>query len=274
MHRTLPHARTSDIRQAASHGDRPRARRTPALAALTAVAALTLTTWPAAAAASPHMSDPGPSRPGSSAAASGSAAAGIAVVRPHATERDWSPLSPEKWEFSGGEVIQVERGDEPEGPRRPFEYAIVDKGPELESLRYTASVRIDEPVERDDRDVILVFNYRSPTQYYYVHLSQDNTIYAHNGIFKVDDADRERLDDQWDGEAGAPPAIDDLDWHDVRLDYHAPSGRIAVYVDGGRPLMTATDATFSGGRIGFGSFDNYGRIKDVTAIGTRARTGH
>ncbi|WP_253826496.1 hypothetical protein [Prauserella aidingensis] len=167
-------------------------------------------------------------------------------------------------------MIQSERGDPPEGPRRPFEYAIVDEGPELDSLRYRATVRIDEPVARNDRDVVLIFNYRSPTRFYYVHLSQDNTIYPHNGIFKVDDADRERIDDQWDGELGPPPAIDDRAWHDVRLDYHAPSGRIAVYLDGSRtPLMTATDRSFSGGRIGFGSFDNYGRIRDVTALGTR-----
>nr|WP_221219201.1 hypothetical protein [Prauserella isguenensis] len=194
----------------------------------------------------------------------------FSVVRPEPTPRDWSPLNPDKWTFDGRQVIQSERGDPPEGPRRPFEYAIVDAGPELESVRYRATVRIDEPVARGDRDVVLIFNYRSPTRFYYVHLSQDNTIYPHNGIFKVDDADRERIDDQWDGELGAPPAIDDRAWHDVRLDYHAPSGRIAVHVDGSRkPLMTATDRSFSGGRIGFGSFDNYGRIRDVTALGIR-----
>ena len=27
--------------------------------------------------------------------------------------------------------------------------------------------------------------------------------------------------------------------------------------------MTATDTTFAGGRVGFGSFDNYGRVRDV-----------
>ncbi|GAA1200568.1 hypothetical protein [Prauserella alba] len=195
---------------------------------------------------------------------------GFTVVRPEPTRRDWAPLHPDKWTFADGQVIQTDRGDPPEGPRRPFEYAIVDAGPELGSVRYRAAVRIDEPVTRNDRDVVLIFNYRSPTSFYYVHLSQDNTIYAHNGIFKVDDADRERIDDQWDGERGAPPTIDDRAWHDVRLDYHAPSGRIAVHVDGSpKPLMTARDTTFSGGRIGFGSFDNYGRIRDVTAAGIR-----
>ncbi|MGP4016532.1 hypothetical protein [Saccharopolyspora sp. 5N708] len=196
----------------------------------------------------------------------------FALVRPPATDRFWDPLTPGKWEFANRQVIMTERGDAPEGPRRPFEYAIVDRGPEFASLRYTAEVRIDEPVSRNDRDVVLIFNYQSPTRFYYVHLSQDNTIYPHNGIFVVDNADRERIDDQWNGTTGAPPAIDDTDWHDVRLDYRASSGEIAVYVDGSdEPLMTATDTSFSGGRVGFGSFDNYGRVRDVTVVGTTAR---
>jgi hypothetical protein len=212
--------------------------------------------------------------PAASAAASPDAPRSpFALVRPHATDRDWDPLTPDKWEFANGQVVMIERGEPPEGPRRPFEYAIVGQGPEFGSMRYTAEIRIDEPVTRNDRDVVLIFNYQSPTRFYYAHLSQDNTIYPHNGIFVVDDADRVRIDDQWNGTTGAPPAIDDTDWHDVRLDYRASTGEIAVYVDGSaEPLMTATDTSFSGGRVGFGSFDNYGRIRDVTVLGT-TRTG-
>ncbi len=33
--------------------------------------------------------------------------------------------------------------------------------------------------------------------------------------------------------------------------------------------MTATDTTFAGGRVGFGSFDNYGRVRDLVALGVR-----
>ncbi|MGJ9413789.1 PQQ-dependent sugar dehydrogenase [Aeromicrobium sp. CF4.19] len=193
------------------------------------------------------------------------------TVVPGPTAQHWDPLTPEKWAFEKGQVVQTERGEQPEGPRRPFEYATVSKGPDLASLDLSAQVRIDEPVSRDDRDVVLIWNYQSPTRFYYAHLSQDNGIYAHNGIFVVDDEDRRRIDDQWDGERGAEPAIDDLDWHDVRLTYDAPSGEVAVRMDGERePLMTATDTTFSGGRMGFGSFDNHGRIKGLKAKGVSA----
>jgi hypothetical protein len=205
------------------------------------------------------------------AGAVGTAATGrIAVVVPRAAEH-WDPLTDATWELGRGSAVMTERGTAPEGPRRPFEYAIVTKGPTLGSLSYAAEVRIDEPVTRNDRDVVLIWNYRSPTRFYYAHLSQDNTIYPHNGIFVVDDADRRRIDDQWNGsDLGAPPAIDDTEWHDVRVDYAARTGRIAVYVDDARePLMTATDTTFAGGRVGFGSFDNYGRVRDVFVVGVR-----
>jgi hypothetical protein len=194
------------------------------------------------------------------------------VVRPRENARDWDPLTDSLWAFRDGSVLMTERGTAPTGPRRPFEYAVVSKGRAFTNLSLRAEVRIDEPVTRNDRDVVLIWNYQSPTRFYYAHLSQDNTIYPHNGIFVVDDADRRRIDDQWTGSVGATPAITDTDWHDVRVDYCAATGSIEVYVDrAAEPLMTATDTTFAGGRAAFGSFDNYGRVRDVVLAGTPAR---
>ena len=53
---------------------------------------------------------------------------------------------------------------------------------------------------------------------------------------------------------------------------HLPaSDEIAVHVDGSRdPLMTAKDRTFTSGRVGFGSFDNVGRTRDLQVRGTPA----
>ncbi|CAH0202293.1 PQQ-dependent sugar dehydrogenase [Microbacterium sp. Bi121] len=179
---------------------------------------------------------------------------------------DWTPRTPAKWDFPGDEVVLTEAGTDPnDGIRRPFEYAVLDEGPELGSFDLSAQVRLDEPASVNNRDVILVFGWKSDTEYYYTHLSQDNTIYAHNGIFKVNNADRERIDDQWDGKVGAPPAVTDEQWHDVRVVRCVDSGDIAVYVDGlDTPLFTANDDTFGEGRVGFGSFDNFGRIRNLT----------
>jgi hypothetical protein len=190
----------------------------------------------------------------------------------HATDADdWAPITPAKWRFQDGEVILAEAGVQRPGPRRPFEYAVLTKGPAFGSLTIDAEVRIDTPVEVSNRDVIVVFGHRSDTEFYYAHLSTDNTIYPHNGIFKVDDADRVRIEDQWIGHLGALPAIADADWHDVRVVHCARSGEIAVYMDGARhPLMTAVDTTFDSGRVGFGSFDNVGRLREIEVTGTAA----
>jgi hypothetical protein len=179
---------------------------------------------------------------------------------------DWAPRTPAKWAFPGDEVVLTEPGTNPnDGIRRPFEYAVLTEGPELGSFELTGQVRLDAPASVNNRDVIVVFGWQSDTEYYYAHLSQDNTIYAHNGIFKVNNTDRERIDDQWDGAVGAPPAVTDEEWHDVRVVRCVDSGDIAVYVDGLEdPLLTANDSTFGEGRVGFGSFDNNGRLRDLT----------
>ncbi|MCT9929628.1 hypothetical protein N5079_05270 [Planotetraspora sp. A-T 1434] len=182
---------------------------------------------------------------------------------------DWAPVTPSKWRFPGSEVVLAEAGTPQPGPRRPYEYAILARGPEFGSVQIDAEVRLDTPVQITNRDVIIVFGYQSPTQFYYAHLSTDNTIYPHNGIFVVDNADRLRLDDQWNGKVGAPPAITDAEFHKVRVRRCATTGEIAVYVDGAStPLMTATDKRFEAGRVGFGSFDNIGRMRGLTVTGT------
>ena len=199
---------------------------------------------------------------------------GPAIVVPGASPRHWDPLTDATWAFEGNQVVMTAPGTAPTGPRRPFEYAVVTKGPELSSVAVSAQVRIDEPVEVTNRDVIIVWNYQSPTRFHYAHLSTDNTIYPHNGIFVVDDADRLRIDDQWDPVAsrGAAPAITDAEWHHVLVTHDTRTGRIEVRLDGARePLMTATDTTLTHGRVGFGSFDNVGRTRHFGAVGLTHR---
>lgn len=213
----------------------------------------------------------GPAAPTGAAPAerSGAGPERVHVVAP-ATPQHWDPLTDELWAYEGNQLVLTRAGTNPgDGVRRPFEYAVVTQGPELADVDVRAEVRLDEPVSVNNRDVIIVWNYQGPKRFYYAHFSQDNTIYPHNGIFVVDNADRRRIDDQWTGSVGAPPAVTDAEWHDVRVQYDADSGEIAAYVDGAsEPLMTATDTTFSGGRVGFGSFDNYGRARHFRAVGT------
>lgn len=184
---------------------------------------------------------------------------------------DWAPKTPSKWQFPGDQVILAQAGDEPSGPRRPYEYAVLKKGPAWKSVQIDAQVRLDTPVEITNRDVILLFGFNDDLHYSYAHLSTSNDIYPHNGIFTVNNADRLREDDQWDAyrSHGAPPAITDAAWHRVRVKHCGDTGETAVYIDGAKqPLITAVDNTFPSGRVGFGSFDNIGRIRDLTVTGT------
>ncbi|MFE7134976.1 PQQ-dependent sugar dehydrogenase [Streptomyces sp. NPDC057638] len=200
---------------------------------------------------------------------------GFADCRPEGTTlaqltdaAHWAPVTPAKWRFPPGVVTLAEPGAARPGPRRPFEYAVLTAGPRFGRVEIDAEVRLDTPVEITNRDVILVLAYQSDTRFAYVHLSSDHTIYPHNGIFVVDGADRVRVDHQWNGSTGAPPAIRDAAWHRVRVVHCAESGQIAVYVDGSaRPLMTAVDRTFTAGRVGFGSFDNVGSLRALTVRG-------
>jgi hypothetical protein len=194
---------------------------------------------------------------------------GDTVVTDVMAEESWAPLNSAKWQFPGDEVILAEPGEPADGPRRPFEYAILTEGAEWGSFALDAEVRVDVP-EPVGRDVVIVLGYQSDTEFYYVHLSEDDANAIHNGIFVVDNADRVRIDDQWNGVSSARPAIaPGMEWHRVNVRHCADSGEIAVFVDGDVvPLMTATDTTFTSGRVGFGSFDDIGRIRDLTVTGT------
>jgi len=184
---------------------------------------------------------------------------------------NWAPITRAKWRFPGDRVILAEPGRRRPGPRRPFEYAVLTAGPVFGSLQIDGRVRIDTPVRIRGRDVIVLFGHRSDTEFYYAHLSSTNTKYQDNGIFLVNDADQLRIDDQWIGHHGAPPAVRGTAWHRVRVTHCADSGEIAVYTDGSRfPLMTAVDDALGSGRVGFGSFDDVGRLRDLTITGTAA----
>lgn len=197
---------------------------------------------------------------------------GGTVVCDTADAASWAPVTPSKWQFTDGQIILAEAGEERPGPRRPFEYAVLTEGPAFSSVQIDADVRLDTPVDIVNRDVVIVFGWQSDTQFYYAHLSTDNTIYPHNGIFKVDNADRVRLDYQWNSRSrGANPAVVDQQWHHVQLRHLPATGEIAVYVNGDKnPLMTARDTTFTSGRVGFGSFDNIGRARNYRVTGTPA----
>ncbi len=182
----------------------------------------------------------------------------------------WKMEQPDLWEIKESILTLKKPGQFIESIKRPSAIAYLDIEP-LHSFSFSGQVKCTFPVENVGRDIILVFGYQSPQQFYYAHLSNDNTIMPHNGIFIVDHADRRRIDLPG---LSDPPAtrMNDLKWHAIKVDRNTVSGAIKIYVDDLEvPLMQANDLTFLDGKIGFGSFDNTGEIKNIELSTKRQR---
>ena len=73
----------------------------------------------------------GPALPAGAAAEAGTGPEQVHVVAP-ATPQHWDPLTDDLWDYRGDQLVLTRPGTNPnDGVRRPFEYAIVSKGPEL-----------------------------------------------------------------------------------------------------------------------------------------------
>lgn len=120
--------------------------------------------------------------------------------------------------------------------------------------------------EYGHRDMIFVFGYQSPAQYYYTHIATAADDHA-NQIFIVDKAPRKKISQQTN--AGNQWGLNE--WRHVRIARNVSSGSIKVYFeDMAKPVMVAEDKTFGDGWVGFGSFDDTGKISNIKIWGKTA----
>ncbi len=119
--------------------------------------------------------------------------------------------------------------------------------------------------EYGHRDMCLFFGFTTPSKYYYVHMATKADKNAHN-VFLVNDKPRTNI---------ARKTTKGIDWgkakwHKVRLERKASAGTIRVFFDDmTKPIMEAEDKTFAAGGVGFGSFDDVGRIDNVRIWGPK-----
>jgi len=113
--------------------------------------------------------------------------------------------------------------------------------------------------EYGHRDMCIFFGFQDSTHFYYAHMATKMDDHAHN-IFIVNDEPRTKISTkttdgiEWGDEA----------WHKVRLVRDLSTGAIELYYDDmTNPIMKATDKTFGPGYIGFGSFDDSGKIDNI-----------
>jgi len=109
------------------------------------------------------------------------------------------------------------------------------------------------------RDSCIVFNAVSETQFLYAHIAQTHDERSHN-IHLIDNAPREPLTEMDNGGIQWGDT-----WHKVRLTRDAVSGAVAVYWDDdlSTPILTATTTAFTEGYIGFGTYLDGGKVRNL-----------
>ena len=119
--------------------------------------------------------------------------------------------------------------------------------------------------EYGHRDMCLFFGLQNPSHFYYVHMASVMDDHAHN-VFIVNNEPRTKIS------LKTTNGVDwGSGWHHVRLERKVKDGTIKVFFDDMEtPIMTAKDTTFGAGYIGFGSFDDTGKVKNVKIWGPKS----
>jgi hypothetical protein len=180
---------------------------------------------------------------------------------------NWQPSDAKGWD-----VKKTDKGQVYSQHKKKSEYTPPHRSPFNFSLRKDALVGdfvltakvLSTHADYDHRDACLFFGYQDPAHFYYVHLGKKTDDHA-NQIFIVNGEPRKKISTKttsgtnWDEK-----------WHDVKIVRRVADGTIEVYFDDMRiPVMTASDKTFTWGRVGVGTFDDTSDWDDVRLRGVK-----
>ena len=119
--------------------------------------------------------------------------------------------------------------------------------------------------EYGHRDMCLFFGFQNPKQFYYAHIATKADPNAHN-VFIVNNEPRKNIARTTTTGVNWGLNI----WHKVKLERKVSDGSIKVYFDDMTiPIMVAEDKNFGAGLIGFGSFDDTGKIDNIRIWGPK-----
>jgi len=143
--------------------------------------------------------------------------------------------------------------------RSPFNIALIN-GREFGD--FIMDVELQSTVQPyNHQDMCLFFGFQSTNQFYYAHLAVRPDPNAHN-LFIVNDAPRTNF-----AAEVSNGVVWGNGWHKVRL--QRQGAEIKVFFDSmTKPALVGRNATFSKGFVGFGSFDDKGKIRNVKIYGT------
>jgi hypothetical protein len=122
--------------------------------------------------------------------------------------------------------------------------------------------------EYGHRDMCLFFGLTDPSKFYYVHMATAADPNAHN-VFIVKDQPRKNIAKETTKGVNWGLGV----WHKARLERRISDGSIKVFFDDmTKPIMIAEDKNFGAGYIGFGSFDDTGKVDNIRIWGPSAET--
>ena len=175
--------------------------------------------------------------------------------------KDFEFSDPDVWELSpdceGTHTLEsLGKGDYEPPVRSPHVIALIA---DMQFKDFVLEANLQQTgKEYGHRDMCIFFNYVDPSHFYYVHIASKTDDHAHN-VFIVNNEPRTKITQQnTDGVNWGNG------WHKVRLIRNTQSGKIELYFDDMEtPIMTAEDKTFTNGYIGFGSFDDLGKVDNI-----------
>jgi hypothetical protein len=171
----------------------------------------------------------------------------------------WQPSDPRAWKVidtkKGKAYSQFKQSKYKPPHRSPLNFALIKDvivGDFILEAKAQSTVK-----DYNHRDLCLFFGYQGPAKYYYAHLAKKTDDRA-NQVFLVNEADRKKISTRT-----TPGTKWTEGWHHLKVVRKAADGSIAVYFDDMKtPVMTATDRTFTWGRVGLGSFDDTGNWRE------------
>ena len=177
---------------------------------------------------------------------------------------------PAAWKVSEGDgktALELAQQSKYSPPfRSPLNIALV-KGKVFDDFIVEAQC-LQTGKEYGHRDMVFYYGWQSPTKFYYTHIATAADDHAHNS-FIVNDAARVKFAKETTKGVNWGLGV----WHKVRLERKASDGTVRVFFDDmAKPIMTAEDKTFGPGFIGFGSFDDTGKIANIRVWGKSAES--
>jgi hypothetical protein len=181
--------------------------------------------------------------------------------------KDFEFTQPDKWlisdEGNEGKCLEFTGISDYQPPfRSPHTIGLIN-GVEVGSFVLEADLQ-QTGKEYGHRDMCIIFGFQNASHFYYTHIASKMDDNAHQ-IMLVNNAARTKISSftthgvEWGQNA----------WHKVRVERDVEKGSIKVFFDG-TLVEEANDKNFKSGLIGFGSFDDSGKIDNIRIYSTKS----